>query len=97
MTLILLAISLTITFCVIAWHLAIYALPVMTCITAFQYVYATGSGFWSIEPSISTLLVSDPAVIFANISYLHSFSKDIDKTIEGFDRTVARMREEGTV
>ena len=30
----------------IAWHLAIYALPVMTCITAFQYVYATGSGFW---------------------------------------------------
>jgi hypothetical protein len=42
---------------------------------------ATGSGFWSIEPSISTLLVSDPAVIFANISYLHSFSKDIDKTI----------------
>ena len=46
MTLILLAISLTITFCVIAWHLAIYALPVMTGITAFQYVYATGSGFW---------------------------------------------------
>lgn len=45
MTLILLAISLTITFCVIAWHLAIYALPVMTGITAFQYVYATGSGF----------------------------------------------------
>ena len=46
MTLILLAISLTIAFCVIAWHLAIYALPVMTGITAFQYVYATGSGFW---------------------------------------------------
>lgn len=46
MTLILLAISLTITFCVIAWHLAIYALPVMTGIIAFQYVYATGSGFW---------------------------------------------------
>lgn len=46
MTLILLAVSLTIAFCVIAWHLAIYALPVMTAITAFQYVYATGSGFW---------------------------------------------------
>ena len=45
MTLILLAISLTITFCVIAWHLAINALPVMTGITAFQYVYASGSGF----------------------------------------------------
>jgi hypothetical protein len=46
MTVILLAISLTITFCVIAWHLAIYALPVMTGITAFQHVYATVSGFW---------------------------------------------------
>ena len=45
MTLILLAISLTIAFCVIAWHLAIYALPVMAGITAFQYVYATGAGF----------------------------------------------------
>lgn len=46
MTLILLAISLTITLCVIAWYFAIYALPVMTGITAFQNVYATGSGFW---------------------------------------------------
>ena len=45
MTLILLAVSLTIAFCVIAWHLAIYALPVMAGITAFQYVYATGAGF----------------------------------------------------
>jgi hypothetical protein len=46
MTLILLATSLTITLGVIAWYFAIYALPVMTDITAFQYVYATGSGFW---------------------------------------------------
>jgi len=45
MTLILLAISLTITLCVIAWHFAIYALPVMTGITVFQYVYGTGAGF----------------------------------------------------
>lgn len=45
MTLILLAISLTIALCVIAWYLAIYALPVMTGITAFQYVYGTGAGF----------------------------------------------------
>lgn len=45
MTLILLAILLTIAVCVIAWHLAIYALPVMTGITALQYVYATDAGF----------------------------------------------------
>lgn len=45
MTLILLAVALTITLCVIAWHLAIYALPVMTGITAFQYAYAADAGF----------------------------------------------------
>ena len=36
MTLILLAISLTIAACVIAWNLAIYALPVRAAITAAQ-------------------------------------------------------------
>jgi hypothetical protein len=38
MTLIFLAISLTITFCVIAWHLAIYALPVMVLCGRQGYV-----------------------------------------------------------
>lgn len=45
MTLILLAISLSITLCVIAFNFAIYALPVMVGITAFQHVYATDAGF----------------------------------------------------
>ncbi len=44
MTLILLAISLTITACVIAWNLAIYALPVMAAITAAQFAWGTGTG-----------------------------------------------------
>lgn len=44
MTLILLAISLSITACVIAWNLAIYALPVMVGLTAFQYVSAADGG-----------------------------------------------------
>ena len=44
MTLILLAISLTITACVIAWNLAIYALPVMVAITAAQFAWGTGTG-----------------------------------------------------
>ena len=39
MTLILLAISLTIAACVIAWNLAIYALPVMAAITARNVRY----------------------------------------------------------
>ncbi|PWJ72685.1 hypothetical protein C7441_13115 [Pseudaminobacter salicylatoxidans] len=44
MTLILLAISLTLTACVIAWNLAIYALPVMTAITAAQFAWGAGAG-----------------------------------------------------
>lgn len=44
MTLILLAISLTLTACVIAWNLAIYALPVMAAIIAAQYAWGAGAG-----------------------------------------------------
>lgn len=44
MTLILLAISLTITACVIAWNLAMYALPVMAAITAAQFAWGAGAG-----------------------------------------------------
>ena len=45
MTLILLAISLSIALCVIAYNFAIYALPFMVGLTAFQCVYGTGAGF----------------------------------------------------
>ncbi len=45
MTLILLAISLMITLCVIAYNFAIYALPFMAGLTAFQYVYGMEAGF----------------------------------------------------
>lgn len=57
MTLILLAISLTIAACVIAWNLAIYALPVMSAITAAQYAWGAGasvlmSGFAAIGAAL---------------------------------------------
>ena len=42
---------------------------------------ATGSGFWAVEPSVSFLFVSDPVVLFGNVSYLHNISKDMNKTI----------------
>lgn len=45
MTLILLAITLTIALCVIAYNFAIYALPFMIGLAAFQYVHGTGGGF----------------------------------------------------
>ncbi|MBG6162821.1 fumarate reductase subunit D [Labrenzia sp. EL_195] len=45
MTLILLAVSLTIMLCVLAFNFAIYALPVMAGIVAFQQFHASGVGF----------------------------------------------------
>jgi uncharacterized membrane protein len=44
-TLILLAISLTIILCMLAFNFAIYALPVMAGIVAFQQFYASGASF----------------------------------------------------
>lgn len=45
MTLFLLAISLTAMLCVLAFNFAIYALPLMAGIVAFQQFYASGAGF----------------------------------------------------
>lgn len=42
---------------------------------------ATGSGFHSIEPSITMLYPSDPAVYFANLGYLYNIKDDINKQI----------------
>ena len=45
MTLILLAVMLTAVTCVIAWYLAIYALPVMVAVETFRLIHATETGF----------------------------------------------------
>lgn len=42
---------------------------------------ATGSGFWGLQGSISALYPSDPVVLFANLSYLHSFARDIGRQV----------------
>jgi hypothetical protein len=43
----------------------------------------TGSGFWGVSPSISVLYPSDPAVLYANLSYLYNAPRDIDRVIGG--------------
>ena len=71
MTLILLAISLSIALCVIAYNFAIYALPFMVGLTAFQYTYGTDAGF----------LMSGFAAI-AGYALVYGFTKNaIDSTI----------------
>lgn len=42
---------------------------------------ATGSGFQGVEPSLTILLPSDPAVFFANFGYLFNLQSNVDKTI----------------
>jgi hypothetical protein len=42
---------------------------------------ATGSGFWGVEGGVTMLYPSDPAIIFAGLSYLHNFGRNIDRTI----------------
>ncbi|MGQ0534333.1 MAG: transporter [Caulobacteraceae bacterium] len=41
---------------------------------------ATGSGFWGVQGGLSVLYPTDPAVLFANVSYLNNIGRDIDRT-----------------
>lgn len=43
----------------------------------------TGSGFWGVEPSLTVLIPSDPAVIFANVGYLYHAPGEIDQVVNG--------------
>jgi hypothetical protein len=38
---------------------------------------ATGSGFWGVQPSLSLIYPSDPAVLFGNVSYLWNIPRDM--------------------
>lgn len=50
-------------------------------VKGFETELAMGSGFWGIEPSLTVLLPSDPAIFFGNIGYLWNIQDNIDKTI----------------
>ena len=42
---------------------------------------ATGSGFWGVTPSMTAILPSDPAVLFATIGYTKNFGHGVDTVI----------------
>lgn len=42
---------------------------------------ATGSGFWAVQGSLSVMYPTDPAVLFANLSYMYNMPRDIDRTL----------------
>lgn len=39
---------------------------------------ATGSGFWSVEPSVTMIYPTDPAVFFANFGYIWNIGRDVN-------------------
>ena len=42
----------------------------------------TGSGFWAVQPSLTWLFPSDPAVFFGSVSYLHNIKrKDVERQV----------------
>lgn len=45
----------------------------------------TGSGFYSLQPALTVLFPSDPAVFFGSVSYIHSFKRNniVRNTDEG--------------
>ena len=43
----------------------------------------TGSGFHSLQPSLTWLFPSDPAVFFGSFSYLHNFKRTVARTVIG--------------
>jgi hypothetical protein len=47
-----------------------------TQFAGFQEEQPLGSGFTGLQPALTALFPSDPAVFFGSISYLHSFARD---------------------
>lgn len=47
----------------------------------------TGSGFHAVQPSLTVLMPSDPAVLFGSISYLHNFKRNgVERTVLGGEK-----------
>lgn len=49
----------------------------------FQTELPTGSGFYTLQPSLSAVLPADPAVFFGGVSYLWNIKRDVNKTVAG--------------
>ena len=58
----------------------------------------TGSGFIGLQPSVTALFPSDPAVFFGTVSYLHSFGRKnvAQRTTEG-DQDLGNIRPGGVL
>lgn len=51
--------------------------------TGLPLTLPTGSGFYSVQPSLTWLLPSDPAVLFGSFSYTHNLKRRVSRTVLG--------------
>jgi hypothetical protein len=49
----------------------------------FQTELPTGTGFYTLEPSLSVVLPTDPAVFYGGISYQWNIKRDVNKMVAG--------------
>lgn len=49
----------------------------------FQKELPTGSGFYSLQPSVSAVLATDPAVFYGGINYLWNIKRDVNQFVGG--------------
>lgn len=54
-----------------------------SAVQSLQKDLPTGSGFYGVQPSLSVIYPSDPAVFFGGINYMWNESRDVDKDILG--------------
>lgn len=59
--------------------------PGSTPASSLQEELPTGSGFYALQPSLSVIYPSDPAVFFGGVNYLKNFSRDVNTNILGQD------------
>lgn len=54
-----------------------------TPVSSLQEELPTGSGFYGIQPSLSVIYPSDPAVFFGGVNYLWNVGRDVNQDILG--------------
>ncbi|WP_229482889.1 acetate kinase, partial [Massilia horti] len=55
--------------------------------TGMPLALPTGSGFYSLQPSLTWLFASDPAVFFGGVSYLHNFKRrHVSRAVQAGER-----------
>ena len=58
----------------------------------------TGSGFYSLQPGLTWLFPSDPAVFFGSVSYLHNFKRsNVSRTVLGGEKEFLGAVEPGDI